>query len=117
MDIFERMSLRVDQLVDLEKFRSLRREWTAELKIKELVVDYLMLVSIAEIFQDKELMELFREMESVHDLCPGLYGYEKKPKLHTERIDPEDLKQLRRIYAKLINCFRNGFFDDIRIAS
>lgn len=117
MDIFERMSLRVDQLVGLEKFCSLRKKWTVELKIEELVVDYLMLVSIAEIFQDKELMELFREMQKMHGLCPGLYGYEKEPKLHTEVIVPKQIEQLWSIHEKFNRLFLDGFFDDVRRAS
>lgn len=110
--IHDRIAARLDKLLGIEKYRTLRKQLVKEEELDEISVDHFMALSISIICRDKVLLELFAEQCEIYGCCPKLFDSERN--LHLETMPSEVMEYLRSIYEKLNYYIANGYFNSVR---
>jgi hypothetical protein len=115
LSIHERLSARLNRIIGIEKYKTLRKELVVEEELNEISIDNFMMLSVAVIYKDKVLLNLFAEKCEIYGCCPNLFDKERN--LHLNTMPSEVMEYLRRVYAKLNHCIANGYFNSIGRAS
>jgi len=112
LDIHDRVAARLDKLLGIEKYRTLRKVIVEEEELNVLSIDNFMVISIAMIFKDKPLLDLFAEMCEIYGCCPQLFDENRN--LHLDTMPPDVAEFFQEIFKKVNDCIIEGYFNSVK---